>query len=69
MGFFKRAGRQVEQFKRTATETANEAADYQCDACDAYFHTHHDPCPECGGEATVSTESDDDSSESADGSE
>ncbi len=54
MGFFKRVGRQVEQFKQTATDTAAKESDYQCEACEARFHTMHEQCPECGGESIVS---------------
>ncbi len=55
MGFFRRVGRQVEQFKQTATETAEEKANYRCEACDACFYSQHDQCPECGAESIVST--------------
>jgi len=48
MGFFNKLGREVEQFKQNATEVAEESADYQCQACDARFHTEYDVCPECG---------------------
>ncbi|MFC6733737.1 hypothetical protein [Haladaptatus sp. DYSN1] len=50
MGFFKRAGRTVEEFKQTATQAAEEDADYECRACGARFHTDHDQCPECGAQ-------------------
>ncbi|WP_332897160.1 hypothetical protein [Haladaptatus sp. CMSO5] len=53
MGFFKRVGRQVEQFTQTAKQTAEENAAYRCQACDARFHTSHDQCPECGAETVV----------------
>ncbi len=55
MGFFKRIGRQVEQFKQTAKEVAEEDADYQCQACDARFHTNHDQCPKCGAQKVAPT--------------
>ncbi|MFC6835532.1 hypothetical protein [Halomarina ordinaria] len=55
MGLFKRLGRQVEQFKQTATETAEGDADYRCRACDARYHVQHDRCPECGTEDVVAT--------------
>ena len=48
MGLFKKFGRQIEQFKQTAKNTAEENVDYQCRACDARFATRHDQCPECG---------------------
>jgi rRNA maturation endonuclease Nob1 len=52
MGFFNRVGRTVEEFKRTATEVAEEQADYRCRTCESRFHTDHDECPDCGA-ATV----------------
>lgn len=55
MGFFKRVGRQVEQFKQTATETAKKDANYRCQACDARFYTQRDQCPECEAQAIVAT--------------
>lgn len=57
MSFFKRVGRQVEQFKQTAKGAAEEDADYRCQTCDARFHSHHDHCPECGAENVVSVTS------------
>lgn len=53
MGFFNRLGRQVEQFKQSAQEVAEEP-DYQCRACDARFHTEYDECPECGAQEITS---------------
>ena len=56
MGIFNELGRQAEQFKQKAKEAAKEQADaeeqvdYQCQACDARFHTEHDECPECGAQ-------------------
>ncbi|QZP38134.1 hypothetical protein [Halobaculum magnesiiphilum] len=58
MGLFSRLGRQVEQFKRSAKEAAEEEAEYRCRTCDARFHADHDLCPECGADAVVSTISD-----------
>jgi len=55
MGFFEKVGRQVEKFKQTAKEAADENADYQCQSCDAQFSANDDQCPECGSEETVST--------------
>ena len=55
MGLFKQVGRQIEQFKQTATETAEESADYQCRGCDSRFHTYHDQCPKCGAQTISST--------------
>lgn len=57
MGLFRKVGRQVEQFKRTATETAEKDASYRCRACDARFDAHDDQCPECGATEIVSTAS------------
>lgn len=54
MGIFRKVGRQVEQFKRTATEAAEEDADYRCRACDARFDAHEGRCPECGATEVVS---------------
>jgi DNA-directed RNA polymerase subunit RPC12/RpoP len=54
MGFFKRIGRQVEQFKQTATKAAEEDATYRCRDCDARFHTQHNRCSECDSESIVS---------------
>lgn len=56
MGFFRRAGRQVEQFTRTAKEVAEENTGYQCRECDSRYHAHHDQCPECGARKIVATE-------------
>lgn len=53
MGFFKKVGRQVERFKRTATETAEEDASYRCRACDARFDAHDGRCPDCGATEVV----------------
>ncbi len=55
MGIFNELGRQVERFKQTAENSAEESTAYQCRACDARFHTHHDQCPECGSEQVEST--------------
>ncbi|MFC6974916.1 hypothetical protein ACFQL1_09860 [Halomicroarcula sp. GCM10025709] len=48
MGLFNKIGRNVEQFKQTATDAANEQADYECRACGSRLHTDHEECPECG---------------------
>lgn len=50
MGFFNKLGREVEQFKQNAKAAADESAEYQCQACDARFHTEYDECPECGAQ-------------------
>ncbi len=55
MGIFNRLGREVEQFKQTAVESAEERYDYRCEECDARFTTNHDYCPDCGAEAVVET--------------
>ena len=57
MGFFKRIGREVEQFKQTATESATQNANYQCEACEARFYSQHEQCPECDAESIVSISS------------
>ena len=58
MGFFNKLGRQVEEFKQNATEVSEEPAEYQCQACEARFHTEYDECPECGmQEVTAQTSS------------
>ncbi|KAB1193959.1 hypothetical protein Hfx1148_11095 [Haloferax sp. CBA1148] len=57
MGFFRRAGRQVEQFKQAATETATQRSNYRCEACEARFDTRHEQCPECGAGPLVSVDS------------
>ena len=57
MGFFKRIGREVEQFKQTATDTATQNANYQCEACEARFNSQHEQCLECGAESIVSISS------------
>jgi rubrerythrin len=54
MGLFKRIGRKVEQFKQTATETATQNTNYQCEACGARLYSQHEQCPECGAESIVS---------------
>ena len=48
MGIFNTLGRQIEQFKQTAKNAADETAEYQCQACEARFHTEYDECPDCG---------------------
>jgi len=58
MGFFRCAGRQVEQFKQTATETAKDSEGYRCQTCDERFYSEHDRCPNCGAEAVVPTTAD-----------
>jgi rRNA maturation endonuclease Nob1 len=58
MGFFKRIGREVEQFKQTATETATQKANYQCEACEAHFYSRPEQCSKCGAESIVSVRPD-----------
>jgi rRNA maturation endonuclease Nob1 len=55
MGIFNRLGREVEQFKQTAKQSAQERQDYRCVDCDARFSTDHDYCPDCGEDAIVET--------------
>ena len=59
MGFFRRVGREVEQFTRSVKESADETATYRCGDCDARFHVDHDRCPECGSDAVGPTRADD----------
>lgn len=56
MGLFEQIGRQVEQFRQTAKETAAANADYHCRACEARFDTHEVQCPDCGAEEITPTE-------------
>ncbi|QLG28455.1 hypothetical protein HUG10_13250 [Halorarum halophilum] len=55
MGLFRKLGKEVEQFKRTATEAAAEDGAYRCEACEAEFAAEYDQCPECGAETVVPT--------------
>ena len=55
MGLFNRLGREVEQFKQTAKDSAAEQFDYRCEACDSRFAKNHDYCPDCGTQAVVDT--------------
>ncbi|WP_323190117.1 hypothetical protein [Halostella sp. PRR32] len=57
MGLFEEFGRQVEQFKQTAKERAEETANFRCRACDARFNTDDGQCPECGAAKVESTKS------------
>lgn len=50
MGLFERLGREVEEFKQTAQRTAEESADYRCDACGERFHAAREECAACGAE-------------------
>jgi rRNA maturation endonuclease Nob1 len=56
MGFFKRVGRQVEQFTQSAKQVAADDADYRCADCDGRFHTEQETCPECGGDTVEAGE-------------
>lgn len=56
MGLFNRLGREVEQFKQTAKDAAEEDATYRCRACDARFTTPVDRCQECGAETVEPTD-------------
>ncbi|PAU84518.1 hypothetical protein CK500_03090 [Halorubrum salipaludis] len=56
MGLFTELGRQVETFKQTAKNAAENAETFRCPACDERFDDPHDHCPECGEEMTESTE-------------
>lgn len=48
MGLFNKLGRNVEQFKQTAADAADQQAEYECQACESRFHTDNEVCPECG---------------------
>ncbi|NHN46583.1 hypothetical protein G9464_03090 [Halostella sp. JP-L12] len=56
MGLFERVGRQVEQFRQTAKETAAENARYQCRECGARFNAHEGQCPECGADEVTTAQ-------------
>lgn len=51
MGLFRDIGRNYEEFKRDAAETADAAADFHCTACDAAIHVETETCPDCGADA------------------
>ena len=55
MGFFRSIGRQVEEFKQTAKQSAEESAAYHCRSCEERFHRQHEQCPECGAETVTET--------------
>jgi rRNA maturation endonuclease Nob1 len=48
MGFFNSVGRKVEELKQTATNAAEDSAQYRCATCEGRFDTEHEHCPECG---------------------
>jgi len=53
MGLFNRLGREVEQFKQSASEAAEEQKRPQCPACEAalpedFLDDLPADCPECG---------------------
>lgn len=54
MGIFNELGRQIEQFKQNAKDAADESAEYQCQACNARFHTEYEECPDCGAQEVTS---------------
>jgi len=56
MGIFNRLGREVEEFKQSAQQAAEERHDYRCTACDARFSTEYEACPDCGAEAVVAAD-------------
>ncbi|WP_436928664.1 hypothetical protein [Halosimplex halobium] len=58
MGIFNRLGREVEEFKQSAKQAAEERHDYRCEACDARFSTDYEECPDCGAEAVVAATDD-----------
>lgn len=49
MGFFNSVGRKVEELKQTATNAAEDSAQYRCATCEERLDTDHEHCPECGG--------------------
>lgn len=53
MGLFNRLGREVEQFKQTASDAAEETKQPECPACEAslpegFLDSLPADCPECG---------------------
>lgn len=58
MGLFNKLGREIEQFKQNAKAAAEETADYQCQACNARFHSEYDECPDCGAQNVTALPSD-----------
>jgi hypothetical protein len=62
MGLFEKAGRRLETFVQTAGEAADEAAAFECAACEARFHATRETCPECGGSVVERESSDPDGS-------
>lgn len=67
MGFFENLGRKVEEFKRTAEETAAEEATHGCRSCGERFYRDHDECPACGADAVVARARDPDGSDGSSG--
>ena len=59
MGLFRKLGRQVEEFKQTANEAAEESKPFRCSECDTRFATEQNPCPECGADAVEPVEDSD----------
>ncbi|WP_122088208.1 hypothetical protein [Halalkalicoccus subterraneus] len=53
MGFFEKIGREVEQFKQTAQESAEENASYRCRTCESRFNIYDEECPDCGANNVV----------------
>ncbi|MFB6140136.1 MAG: hypothetical protein ABEJ26_06850 [Halosimplex sp.] len=56
MGLFNRLGREVEEFRQTAKQSARESHDYRCEACEARFSVDSETCPECGSDDVVATD-------------
>ncbi|MHB9287052.1 hypothetical protein ACKVMT_08430 [Halobacteriales archaeon Cl-PHB] len=56
MGLFNRLGRQVEEFRQTAKQAADEHADFECAACGERYAVPKDACEECGAEAVERAE-------------
>jgi len=60
MGLFNRLGRNVERFKQSVSEAQSEEATHACRDCDQRFFADRDTCSECGSEAVVALDPDDD---------
>ncbi|WP_227015670.1 zinc-ribbon domain-containing protein [Haloarcula sp. JP-L23] len=52
VGFFEKAGREVEKFKRTVSEAAEEHRTAECPACGESVPDDAEECPQCGADVT-----------------
>ncbi|WP_328765651.1 zinc-ribbon domain-containing protein [Haloarcula rubra] len=50
VGFFEKAGREVEKFKQTASEAAEDHRTPECPACGESVPDDVEECPECGAD-------------------